>query len=89
MTTRLENKLDGVHVGDLLCLQHNETGDNVLGFVTKYSDKFVVLSHESPKNKQLYIGTCNNWHVTIGDRRYLLRNFEAYQVIPLPAIEKK
>ena len=57
MTTRLENKLDGVHVGDLLCLQHNETRDNVLGFeVGKYSDKFVVLSHESPENKQLYIG---------------------------------
>ncbi|MFA5887942.1 MAG: hypothetical protein WC852_04505 [Candidatus Nanoarchaeia archaeon] len=87
----LEDRLDGVHVGDLLCLQRTNEGttDIVTGFVKKYSNEWVVLSHEAPKNKEPYLGTWNNWHVTNGDRRYFLQNFDTYQVIALPAIENK
>lgn len=87
MAAGLEDRLDGVHIGDLLCLQ-NETGDSVAGFVTKYSNTNVVLSHEDPKNTDHYASRLfPRW--TKGNRKYLLAWFSQYHVIPLPPVEKK
>ncbi|MEA3378266.1 MAG: hypothetical protein U9Q69_01370 [Nanoarchaeota archaeon] len=77
----LENKLEGVHVGDFLLLEA-ENGDFVSGYLREFSATRVQLSHESPTN-QNYYGNKYFPRLTIGNREYRLHDFEKYKVMNL------
>ena len=75
----LENKLDGVHVGDILMLHSPHLEVN--GYVVYFDVKKVKLSHENPFSK--FAGwraadkSYRNFHFKSGDRTYNLRLFES------------
>ena len=84
---KLENNvLEGVNIGDNLCLKA-DNGDFVSGFVVKSSVGMVKLSHEHPRNeKRKIINYSLSW--TRGDRYYHLGEFSEYEVIK-PTNNKK
>lgn len=77
---KLENNLlEGVNIGDYLCLKA-ENEDLVSGFVVKSTVGRVKLSHEHPKNKSPnYLHF--TLHITKGDRAYWLGDFSEYEVM--------
>ncbi len=90
----LENKLDGVHVGDLIILQSPEL--EASGYVVDFNPRQVKLSHENPFSE---ITGANAWgkayrggwftSQTRGNRSYNLRKFESYEVIRQHKPEEK
>lgn len=78
----LENKLDGVHVGDLIRLHSPEF--EVGGYVTNFDPKQVRLSHENPFSKITGLSSWNRGYrstFTAGDRTYDLSVFKSYEVL--------
>lgn len=76
----LENKLDGVHVGDLIRLQSREL--DVSGYVADFNPKQVRLSHENPFSEKSHkIGCTHRDELLIGDKKYNLKHFESYEVL--------
>ena len=76
----LENKLDGVHVGDLILLQSSQL--EASGYVADFSPKQVTLSHENPFSERSHkILNNQRSEFSIGDRIYNLSHFKSYEVI--------
>jgi hypothetical protein len=87
----LENKLDGVHLGDLISLQSPQL--EATGYVVDYNPKQVKLSHENPFSEMAGIESWDKDYrkgLFSGDRWYNLRKFESYEVLRQhkPAEEK-
>ena len=84
----LVDKLEGVHVGDLLKLSNPEL--SVVGYVLNYSSQYVKLGHENPLDHQRCHDskyTTDNFHspkggkLFRGDRTYYLRDFDDYETL--------
>jgi len=68
---KLENGvLEGVNIGDSLCLKA-DNGDIVGGFVVRMTPGKVKLSHEHPGNEDAY-AVRNLLNLTQGNRNYYL-----------------
>lgn len=76
----LEGKLRGVAVGDMIML-YGKIG-NAGGFVVNYNAKIIKLSHEDPLNNSPS-NFAAHFRISMGrgDREYLLRGFDRYEVI--------
>jgi hypothetical protein len=76
----LENKLDGVHVGDLVMLQSPQL--EASGYVANFNPKQVTLSHENPFSEESHKISCiHRYDWSIGDRTYNLKHFKSYEVL--------
>ncbi len=83
----LENKLEGVHVGDMLLL--NGKHHSVVGYVQEFRDNQVKLStqqsyklkEKEARIKELKLVSATPTTVFSGDRTYKLKYFHDYQVL--------
>src|SRR3989344_3785901 len=83
----LVDKLDGVHMGDILLLNGN--GYSAVGYVTDYSIDKVTLSTQLPYDLQdegkkqriaIMVGS-GPTKVFSKDRKYGLKHFDSYKVL--------
>ena len=89
----LEGKLVGVRNGDLLLLRKTEgpripedSPDLVQGFVKEIAPRKITLCQGHPENTKEYGMAYPEW--SSGNKRYDLKEFDSYQVIPVQAISE-
>ena len=82
----LVDKLDGVHMGDILLLNGN--GYSAVGYVTDCSIDKVALSTELPydlqdkgKKQRIAMVGSGPTKVLTKDRKYGLKHFDSYEVL--------
>lgn len=82
--TGLENRLLCVNIGDLIKLYSPQL--TVAGFLLTYDSKKVLLSHEDPVRSTVrgrsVFWDCYRESVGRGDKRYNLRMFESFDILP-------
>lgn len=85
MAKKLEGCIEGVDIGDYLCLE-TEKGHRIGGFVLKIHPKKVKLSLGSPKNEDKFYR--RGPHVKEGEGTYNLKDFVKYNVIKDPMAQE-
>ena len=85
----LVDKLEEVHIGDILQLSNPEL--SVVGYVHSYTPESVKLGHQDPKRFQEWKNAEKNQVISVyhpkgsrffeGNRSYQLQHFDSYQVL--------
>ena len=83
----LVDKLEGVHVGDILKLSNAEL--SVVGYVIDYSSQTIRLGHENPLDFKRWLKSSGKssfrnpkgGKLLSGNRTYLLGDFDNYETL--------
>ncbi len=79
----LVDKLEGVHIGDIILLKDTQDNLEVVGYVHDYGPKKVRLSTTNPHNDPSNTRFSSWVHIgrTYNSKTYNLKHFDSYEVL--------